>query len=215
LWQVDLADPRWDVAEAWAVLDSAERARADRGTTAVRRRRVLLRAGLRRVLAELLCTRPDQVGLTEIGGRPILAGPEPLHFSCTADGDLGLIAVARGGPLGVDVQAIGGETVERAVAEGWLTDAERAAVAGFRADDRAAAVTRCWAQKEAVLKAEGVGLSRCPASVLTPVRDCGRIGPWWLVPVPVGPDRVACLAASSRLPLRPLRPVWLLPGGRP
>src|SRR3954469_25303487 len=103
IWQLDLGDPAWDVGEVAECLSAAEHARADRGTSAVRRRRVLVRGGLRRVLGSLLGRRAADVPLLEDRGRPYLAtatdaGPQ---VSCSASGDVALIAVAEAGPIGI------------------------------------------------------------------------------------------------------------------
>ena len=66
--------------------------------------------------------------------------------------------------------------------------------------ERLVAVTRCWTQKEAVLKGIGVGLRRPPGSVDTPVRASGRVGDWSLVPVAVPRGCVATLALRAPHP---------------
>ena len=86
VWTVDLTDPRWDVDEAAHALHPDELRRADQASPAVRRRRILLRAALRRVLADVLRTAPREVPLLVDGGRPLLH-PESrpqLGISCSA-----------------------------------------------------------------------------------------------------------------------------------
>ena len=71
-------------------------------------------------------------------------------------------------------------------------------IARLGGSDQAVAIARCWTQKEAVLKAETVGLRRSPATVETPLAPVGRSGRWWLrdLPAPVG--SVASLAVAGR-----------------
>jgi 4'-phosphopantetheinyl transferase len=209
---LDLTDPGWDLAGAAADLTEAERARADRGVPSVRRRRLLVRSGLRRVLGRLLDVTPRDVPLQTVDGRPTLPG-SGLGLSCSASGDVALVAVAAGATIGVDVQHHRDEEAADAAAEGWLAPAEQARLAVLPGPDRLHAVTRCWTQKEAVLKAAGTGLRRSPAGVVTPVADTGRVGQWWLVPVAVPGGYVASLACDAPLGRDPLDVVRLTPGG--
>lgn len=198
VWRIDLADPRSDLALAASWLTSAERDRADRGVPEVRRRRVLLRAGLRRVLGDLMGLRPDDVPLVSDHGRPRLDGvaARGLEFSCSASGRVGLVAAAADARLGVDVEVHGHLDAREAAAEGWLAPTELTGLARLPEPERPRATTRCWTQKEAVLKGQGVGLRRSPVTVVTPVSDTGRVGDWWLVPVPVATGHLASLAVE-------------------
>lgn len=213
VWTVDLSDARWDVEEAAGTLLPAELRRADLAAPAVRRRRILLRAALRRALADVLGTAPSAVPLVVDRGRPLLH-PESrpqLGISCSASAGMGLVALTSGAPVGVDVQGVSGEGLARACAEGWLTPREERAIARLPVPDQATAVARCWTQKEAVLKGETVGLHRSPATIESPVSSTGRCGRWWLLPVDVPAGSVATLAVaarrSPRVVVRPLTPV--------
>ena len=212
IWQLDLGDPAWDVAEVAQCLSVAEHARADRGTSAVRRRRVLVRGGLRRVLGSLLGRRAADVPLLEDRGRPYLApsdaGPQ---VSCSASGDVALIAVAEAGRIGIDVERH--DTGAAAAAdEDWLTATELAALSGLSGSDLVVATTRCWTQKEAVLKASGLGLTRSPATVGTPVGTPARIDGWWVTDVPVRAGHVASLARETFPPPHEPELLVLTPG---
>ncbi len=209
---LDLTHPEWDLAVAADNLTEVERARADRGVPSVRRRRRLVRSGLRRVLAHLLDVAPRDVPLQTAGGRPTLPG-SGLGLSCSASGDVALVAVAAGTTVGVDVQLHRDEEAADAAAEGWLAPAEYTRLAVLPGPDRLRAITRCWTQKEAVLKARGTGLRRPPADVVTPVAGAGRVGPWWLAPVAVPEGYLASLACDVPLGRGPLDVVHLTPGG--
>ncbi|WP_158579950.1 4'-phosphopantetheinyl transferase family protein [Geodermatophilus marinus] len=207
---LDLADPGWDLDAAAAVLTAAERERAERGVPAVRRRRLLVRAGLRRVLGGVLGVPPAAVPLRGDRGRPLVDGAD-LGLSCSAGGDLALVAVAAGARIGVDVQPHRDAEAAAAPAEGWLAPAEQARIAELPAASRLPAVTRCWVQKEAVLKARGTGIRRPPADVVTPVADSGRVGPEWVTALPVPAGSLAALAADVPVPAPGV--VLLPPGG--
>jgi 4'-phosphopantetheinyl transferase len=200
VWRIDLADPRWDLTAATSVLSEGERARAARGVPDVRRRRTRLRASLRHVLGSTLGLPAGAVPLAVDDGRPYLVGSAAhpdLRFSCSAAEDLGLIAVAEGVGLGIDVERHDDAEALQAFDEGWLTAAEVRALNLLPAADRLTAVTRCWTQKEAVLKGEGVGLRRAPGSISTPVSAEGRSEGWALLPVPVPAGFVASVAVRT------------------
>jgi 4'-phosphopantetheinyl transferase len=200
VWRLDLADTAWDVAAETELLSRAERDRAARGVPGVQRRRILLRAALRRLLGGLLELPAHRVPIAVVDGRPHLtaaAGSTRPDVSCSASGDVGLIALAWGAPVGVDVQRHDEEEALRSFGEGWLTTAEQAALSRLPRADRLPAVTRCWTQKEAVLKGLGVGLRQSPATVGTPVADAGRCGDWSLSAVGVPPGYVGSLAVRA------------------
>jgi 4'-phosphopantetheinyl transferase len=201
---VDLALDADAVTRAESSLTAAEVARARRGAPAVHRRRVLLRASLRMALAVELDIPPVEVPIgTTALGRPYVTatvGGAPLDVSCSASSDLGIVAVTRGRRIGIDVEHVAPWAPE-VLDEAWLSDSERRALARLPPADRAEAVTRCWTQKEAVLKARGTGLYDDPATVVTIAGTTdgdAEDGRWriWDVPVPHG--WVASLAAASK-----------------
>jgi 4'-phosphopantetheinyl transferase len=160
-------------------------------------RRSAVRAALRELLGETLGLAPADVPLAERPGRPALgasAGRPDLDMNCSTSGDVGLVAVVRRGRVGIDVQRILEEDVATACAEGWLADTERDRIAALPRHDQARALTRAWAQKEAVLKGRGVGLRADLAATLTLPGESGRLAEWFLAPVPVPPGYVACIA---------------------
>jgi len=181
-------------AESW--LTPAEVARARRGTPAVHRRRVLLRAALRSALAEELGTDPASVPLeATAAGRPFVAGTA-VDVSCSASGVLGVVAVARDQRVGVDVQRVVPWSVS-VLDEGWLAPDERRALTALPLAARPEATTRAWTQKEAVLKARGTGLLDDPSTILTYVgRSAGVVAGWTVDNLPVPAGWMASLAVG-------------------
>jgi 4'-phosphopantetheinyl transferase len=195
---VDLAVGNDALARAESSLTPAEVARARRGTPAVHRRRVLLRAALRSALGAELGMDPARVPLGATpAGRPylaVVAGGASLDVSCSASGDLGVVAVGRGRRIGVDVENVAPWSPD-VLDEGWLCASERHTLTRLPTADRAVAITRCWTQKEAVLKARGVGLREDPVGTVTAVgRMDGNVAGWQIRDVPVPHGWVASLA---------------------
>jgi 4'-phosphopantetheinyl transferase len=194
---VDLTDDAaLPSAEAWLTPD--ERARARRGTPAVHRRRVLLRSALRAALGAELGLAPDRVPLAVTPlGRPVVAAPGDLDVSCSASDGLGVVAVGRG-RIGIDVETVAPWSAG-VLDEGWLDAGEQRALTRLPDGDRALAATRCWTQKEAVLKARGTGLRGDLAATVTVVgRTDGAVAGWHVHDVPVPHGWVASLAVAPQ-----------------
>nr|WP_183514191.1 4'-phosphopantetheinyl transferase superfamily protein [Modestobacter versicolor] len=215
VWVLDLTDPGWDLAAAAGCLTAPELAHAASAVPAVRRRRLLLRAGLRAVVGGILGVPPEAAPIRTDAGRPhVLTGTDrSLGISCSASDGVGLIAAAADLRIGVDVQRHRDDEARQAWDEGWLAAAEQRALARLPVADRLPAVTRSWTQKEAVLKGRGVGLHVAPDTVVVPGTPTGRSGAWWLAPVPVPAGYAATLAVESATPLTDLPVLQLTPGG--
>nr|WP_246548446.1 4'-phosphopantetheinyl transferase superfamily protein [Ancylobacter oerskovii] len=93
-------------------------------------------------------------------GKPALKGHERLGFNLSHSEGLGVLAVADGIPLGVDVEKLA--PVEQAVAEISFSRAERAELAACEEDQWLASFYRHWTRKEAIIKALGLGLAEAP-----------------------------------------------------
>jgi len=125
-----------------AALDTEQREAATRFLRPqVRHRFVARRCALRRI-AGPVAFRPS--------GEPWLPGSDRSVSTSHRDRH-GVIALAEGTRIGVDVERIG--AVEAEDATGWLHDDERDVAGGDPAS-----LTRLWAAREAWLKARGLGL---------------------------------------------------------
>jgi len=198
--RVDLSPGPVALAAAAARLSPAELLRAERGTDAVRARRILVRAALRELLGEILGLPAREVPLAARPGRPALvpaAGRADLDMSCSASGDVGLVAVVRAGRIGVDVQRVHDGDPDTALAEGWLSVAERNRIVDLPAREQPEALARAWVQKEAVLKGQGIGLRADMTCVRSLSRETGRIGRWSISPVDVPTGYVGCVAVRA------------------
>lgn len=167
VYAVDLAggDRFAELAE-WEWLAPAERSRAER---LVRprdgRRFVRCRGALRTILGQLLdlpaAAVEFQVGP---GGKPVLRSESEsdrpaIRFNVSHSGELALIAVSRRRELGVDVEMTRPISQADRIVESYFTAAERAEFLAAPEADRPAAFIRGWTRKEAILKAQGVGLA--------------------------------------------------------
>ncbi|MYU07838.1 4'-phosphopantetheinyl transferase superfamily protein [Streptomyces sp. SID8366] len=210
LWLLHAGRHRAAVARAAPeVLDAGERARAAAlRVPADRECYLAAHLGLRLLLGAYLGVRPARVPLTRRAcplcggphGRPGVTG-DPLHYSLSYSGGLGLLAFAAV-PVGTDVEAV---PAPDAVAEAAdvLHPRERDELALLPPSARPPAFARAWVRKEAYLKGLGVGLARAPSSLYagTGAEPAGTEGAWRLTDVPVG--RGAAGAVAERVDPEP------------
>ncbi len=92
-------------------------------------------------------------------GKPRLlpAVPASLQFNLSHTTGIGLLAVSNDLALGVDVEEI--RPVEHDIAERYFSVREQADLKRLTGSDWLEGFFHCWTRKEAILKAEGVGLS--------------------------------------------------------
>ena len=141
----------------------AEESRARRMGSSRRRREFLVaRGALRRVLAGALGIDPLVVPIREgAHGKPDLVprgpGLPPIGFNLSHSGDRFIVALALGLDPGVDVELIRPRRSLDLLARHCFSPAERRAVAGD--PDPMHAFYRVWSRKEAVIKADGRGVS--------------------------------------------------------
>jgi 4'-phosphopantetheinyl transferase len=162
IWQISLDQPPSRPGADVAELSPAERARADTFVAARDRARWLaLHVAARRILGAALGVPPAQVAFTSgAAGKPALAceHASDWEFNLSDSGALGLLAMARGVPLGVDVELMRRTPAIEAVATAHFSVRECAALQALAVADRTAAFYRCWTRKEAYIKALGTGL---------------------------------------------------------
>jgi 4'-phosphopantetheinyl transferase len=142
------------------LLDHHERERMGRFHFAADRERyAVAHTNLRRILgaylnqpAEEICFRANPFG------KPELAHEASLNFSLSHCRSTAVLAVAHGQPVGVDVEDV--KPVEPQVADTHFSATELSHLNRLHGERWLSAFYRCWTRKEAILKAEGVGLSR-------------------------------------------------------
>lgn len=201
-----------------ALLDDEERARALRFVRSPDRSRfVLAHAALRLFLARCLDVQPAAVRYESgLHGKPRLApGLPALEFNLSHSAGLGLLAVARDRPVGVDVEHLRDVPEALNIADTHFSAAEREVLVSLPPAERRAAFFRCWTRKEAVIKALGEGLGRAlgsfevdlaPGSTSALTRFDGRPGSvagWSLrdLTAPTGYAAAGAVAVAVRAPL--------------
>jgi len=167
VWRIALDDEA-RVEDSWRLLSPDEHARAQRLVDAAHRRRFVLAHGaLRALLAGYLGAAPSAITYV-VGehGKPSLAARDGVRanveFNLSHSEDIALIAVARGQPVGVDVQHWSESVEHLRLAERFFSPHERDALRALthEAEQVAGAFFAAWTRKEAYVKATGYGIAR-------------------------------------------------------
>lgn len=158
LWRVDLpATP----IPCDHLLSPEELARAQRlRVPHVHQQFTVARAALRTLLGINLERPPREVPIVlSPYGKPEIPG-NPIYFNLAHSRSTILIALCRDSPVGIDLEYLDRDTDILEVARTSFTPAESRQIALLPVpDDRHRAFFHCWTRKEAVVKADGRGLS--------------------------------------------------------
>lgn len=149
------------------LLDEAERRRATSFKFEIDRRRYEIAHGrLRDVLARRLASNPNALRFrTDDLGKPrIVHPPAVIDFSLSHAGALGLIGIAEGFEVGVDLEPLRPLDDLTGLEEQVFSDEERRLSRDRSERERRDGFLRVWTRKEAVLKACGLGLSLAPST---------------------------------------------------
>ena len=215
VWRINLAQETAGEDRLKACLSAEERERAGRFHFAHDRRRfVIRRAVLRHLLAAHLGVSRDAVRLFPGPyAKPAILGqdgPAGLRFSCSHSADLGLVAIARGRELGVDLEqhrplADAGDLINTI-----FSPCEIAELKGVPPALKARSFFDCWTRKEAFVKAIGLGLSfplhrlavslapDQPAALLRVEDDPGAVDRWKMLSLDIPPDYSAALVFEGK-----------------
>jgi 4'-phosphopantetheinyl transferase len=212
LWRIRLDHPGSVVAAASELLSPPERTHAARGSAVVARRRILARAGLRTVLGCHTGLPPAAVRFHYGSfGKPRLGqseGSAGIRFNLSTTGDLCLIAVATD-EIGLDVEHIAPRANLDGVASRFFAPDEVSAIQQRRGDDRLRAFFRTWTLKEALVKADGRGLTLPFDRFIVSIEDGPQVvtlaggQAWTVMTLPYGGEIAAAVAVGSRTATEP------------
>jgi 4'-phosphopantetheinyl transferase len=146
----------------YGMLDSAERAQAQRFRFDRDRRRYIVRHGwLRELLSRRLDTAPSEIRFSRNSfGKPALPGRN-LRFNLSHSAGKALCVIARGLELGCDLELRNPSLASNAIVERYFSPLERSHLSSLPIDRWVEGFFNCWTCKEAYIKARGLGLS-CP-----------------------------------------------------
>lgn len=188
LWGIELdGSPRClERCQQW--LDEGEQQRAARLVREEDRSRfALAHGGLRGVLSRYLGTGPGRIVLHRSAeGKPFLTkelgGQPTITFNMSHAHGRALIAVSMGQEIGVDLERIRLDVEIAKLSERYFAPSEHATIMQATQEQRPTRFFRYWVSKEAVLKAQGVGLQALSQCVVL----LGADGDGAEILVPVG-----------------------------
>lgn len=195
VWRVDLDRRPPGVGEL-----AHERERGDRmRDEQVRRRFLAGRTWLRAILAGHLGVDPGGVRFTVAErGKPSLVDGGDLCFSSSRSAGVGLVALTRDRPVGVDIEKIRSDLDHDDLARRFFSPGEAEALGQLPdGDRRLASFFGLWVRKEAVLKASGAGLADGLSHL--DVRADLVDGRWSVASIEVGPGFAAAVAVDGAL----------------
>jgi hypothetical protein len=160
VWCAWLDDPRLGGPAAEAGLSTAERAKAAAFHFETDRRRyVAAHAMMRRLLASYLDAEATTLAFVRgPSGKPALAGETDLHFNLSHSGPLGVLAIARGLAVGVDIEQRWEMPDLTLLEERMFTPAACRRQQRLDPAPRLRKFYRRWTQLEAIGKCRGTGL---------------------------------------------------------
>ena len=167
IWQYPL-ETLWASAES--LLNTDELQRAQRYHFERHRRRfTIARAILRLILARYLDLSPRDLDFaTNAYGKPYLNHSSQIQFNLSHSRDLALLAIGQHYPLGVDLEFFSGRPFQ-GISNMMFSPQEIQDYAQMLPSMRSLAFFHVWAQKEAFIKACGMGLSYPTKSFDVPV----------------------------------------------
>ena len=137
--------------------------------------------------------------------KPVLGQSSPIDFSVSHSGRIALYAFSSAGCVGIDVEEI--RTLDPIrLAQTCFSDAEQAELKTVDLESRLHTFFDGWVRKEAVVKADGRGLSLALQSFTVTLRGEPRVTQfpldggartWRLMEVEAGPAVKAALAIRS------------------
>lgn len=208
---VDLEVSDEQLEKLSCLLSPSELARGERlHFAADRQSYIARRAATRQILARFLEQRPEELSFTTgPQGKPQLDGLAPdlqLRFNISRSASRCLCAVARGRDVGVDIELVREIDDLESLVQSQFSPSESSEILRLPDEPRREAFFRCWTRKEALVKANGQGLSipldlftvsvQLDAALVETRFDPDEVNRWSLVDVSPAAEYIACVAVS-------------------
>ena len=167
IWQYPLD---MDFKSARSLLSLEEQKRANNYHFAHHRERFAqARAMLRLILSKYTHIHPKKISWTENKyGKPQLYPCSALHFNLSHSKNMAMLAIGKHHPLGVDVEFLADRAFD-GIANIMFSAQEQRSLNATHASTKPLAFYNIWAQKEAFIKACGLGLQYPTQSFNVPV----------------------------------------------
>lgn len=161
LWKIRTEGEGAPLARLWPLLSPRESERAAKLKFDHHRERyVRAQAGLRMILSGYVGLEPEAIGFQYAeAGKPFLEDTSSgLEFNLTNSGDLALVALSVGAPLGVDCEQVRACENTVAIADRMFSPEQASRIAAAAPQDRLRQFYIAWTALEAAVKVDGRGL---------------------------------------------------------
>ncbi|MDR3492637.1 MAG: 4'-phosphopantetheinyl transferase superfamily protein [Gammaproteobacteria bacterium] len=175
LWRAALSVTEEQLSEFFAVLSPDEIARAEKFKFPIHKQRFIAARGiLRCILSYYLLIEPQEIQFSYTAhGKPYIADND-VEFNVSHSHDMAVFAVTKRFPIGVDIEKIK-STYEDAVAKRYFSQQEYAGLQEVSLAQQAKTFYQIWANKEAVIKAMGLGVHYSLESFTVPIKETKRV----------------------------------------
>lgn len=145
----------------YGVLSDEEKVRVERLHKLEDQRNYVVGQGLKRlVLSAYAGCHPKEIEFEyNQYGKPLLSDPNAtIMFNVAHSKNIVLLAVSRGAEIGIDVEYVNSALDWSAIASNFFSADELQHLEPYTGDEKTSLFYTCWTQKEARLKALGLGL---------------------------------------------------------
>jgi 4'-phosphopantetheinyl transferase len=212
VYRISLDLPDGDIQEMARILSPDENARANRFVfPSFRAHFIAGRAQLRLILCHYLQKKPaDLVFDYNEFGKPFINQTGDIQFNISHSHELGLVAITKHKPVGVDIERIRTDIDYTQIARQFFASGEVEQLLALPEEQRIEAFYTCWTRKEAFIKARGMGLSipldqfevsftaNSPPRLTHSMTDLIHARDWSLYELRPGTGYIAALAAQSQ-----------------
>lgn len=193
VWPIALDQDESKIWENFSTLSSSERCRARTFRSSVDRKRfVVARGSLRQILGVYLGVPAKHVRITygRFGKPSLDPASSEVRFNLAHSRNFGLVAIANGRDVGVDIEYVDRKFPFLKVARLAFSSVEYSRLSKLEPGLGSETFYRLWSRKEALLKAQGVGFA--PG-----YEPDGRT--WRVADLPLGPSYTAALAVEGSI----------------
>ena len=198
LWRFELDSSKPELDGLKGLLAADELIRADRLLDLQKKQQfIVARARLREILSHYQKVEPRQIKFQyNPHGKPALA--ESLHssvsFNLSHSSHWGALAVVKNFAIGIDLEKIDPEMLFFQLADRYFNADEKLQLAQYPPERQRRGFYRLWTQKEAMLKAEGIGFQTKSSA-----DRYFKTESWYLRLFPIAPDFICSVATTGKI----------------
>ena len=173
IWQFSLLN---QPDSAMSLLNEEEQTRARRFHFPRHQRRfTVARAMMRTILAQYLHDKPECLDFAyNKQGKPMIAHKSQIEFNLTHSGELALLAVGQTWPMGIDLEFFSARPYEN-IGKYLFSPTELNELSRQADNIKPLVFFQIWSQKEAFIKACGLGLSYPTEQFTVPILSTGEV----------------------------------------